>query len=394
MLRFLTAGESHGPRLTAIIEGLPAGLRLDPAFIQRRLTERQGGYGRGGRMKIERDAADYLSGVRDGVTLGSPLTLSIENRDWANWEQVMAPFDADPAKVALRSVTRPRPGHADLAGAQKYAHADMRNVLERASARETTVRVAVGAVAEVLLREFGIELVSHVVSLGGVAADVEGLTPKQIERAIAKSDVRCADPAAEKKMIAAIDAVKKAGDTLGGTVENIATGMPPGVGAHVQWDRKLDGRIAGAMVSIQAVKAVEIGLGRDAGGRRGSQVHDEITFSKAQRAKGEHGFGRRTNNAGGLEGGMTTGMPVVVRVTMKPISTLMKPLRSVDMATKKPFRATVERSDYCAVPAFSVVTRAVLAFELARAFCEKFGCDAVTDMHAAVAAYRKRLARM
>ncbi len=394
MLRFLTAGESHGPQLTAIIEGLPAGLRIDPALMQQRLRERQAGYGRGGRMKIERDRAEFVSGVRDGVALGSPVTLTLENRDWANWEQVMAPFDADAAKAAKKAVTRPRPGHADLTGAQKYGHRDMRNVLERASARETAARVAVGTVAEMLLREFDIHLYSYVVSLGGIDANLDGLSLKQIDRAIRKSDVRCADPAASKKMIAAIDRAKRDGDTLGGIVENVALGLPPGVGSHVQWDRKLDGRIAGAMMSIQAVKCVEIGLGRAAAMRRGSEVHDEITFSKGRRAKGEHGFGRRTNHMGGFEGSMTTGQPIVVRVAMKPIATLMTPLRSVDMANKRTVRATIERSDYCVVPALSIVTRAVLAFELARAFCEMFGHDSIVDMHAALKAYRARLRTM
>ena len=394
MLRYLTAGESHGPRLTAIIEGLPAGLSIDRDLMQLRLRERQGGYGRGGRMKIEQDHAQFTSGVRDGKALGSPVTLTVENKDWRNWESVMAPFDGDARKMAQKSVSRPRPGHADLTGAMKYGHADMRNVLERASARETAMRVAVGTVAEMLLNEFGIELYSYVVSLGGIAAKLDGMTLKQIDRAIKKSDVRCADEQASKKMIAAIDKAKRDGDTLGGIVENVAVGVPPGLGSHVQWDRKLDARIAAAMMSVQAVKCVEIGLGKDAALRRGSEVHDEITFSKAKRAKGEHGFGRRTNNMGGFEGSMTTGEPVVVRVAMKPIATLMSPLRSVDMNTKRTIRAAIERSDYCVAPALSVVTRAALAFELARAFCEKFGQDTVADMHAALEAYRKRLRTM
>jgi chorismate synthase len=382
--RFLTAGESHGEALTAIIEGLPAGLPLSEADIDADLARRQRGYGRGGRMKIERDHAHISAGVRWGVTLGSPLTLTIQNRDWENWKDTMAVGDP-PAGASAKAVTRPRPGHADLAGAMKYAHRDIRNVLERSSARETTARVAVAGVARRLLREFGITILSHVTEIGGVRIGPLALPWEEIAQRAEASEVRCADPEAERAMIEAIDAAKGKGDTLGGVFEVVAVGCPVGLGSYVHWDRKLDGRLAQAFCSIHAIKGAEVGMGFEAARRPGSEVHDEILFDAAG------GFTRGTNSAGGLEGGVTNGQPVVVRAAMKPISTLRRPLRSVDLETKEAVEAVVERSDVCAVPAAGVVGEAMMAIVLAEAFLAKFGGDSLDEIRRNYRAYQEYL---
>ncbi len=372
MLRYCTAGESHGPLLLGILEGMPAGLSLVVDDMNRDLARRQIGYGRGGRMRIEQDRAEIVSGVRFGRTLGSPIGLLIRNKDWVNWQERMAV--APPRPEGVKAVTRPRPGHADLTGAIKYAHEDARDVLERASARETAMRVAVGAVTRRLLREFGVAVVSHVVEIGGIMAERGRLTPRQVAERAERSDVRCADPAAEAEIKKRIDAARKQGDTLGGVFEVIATGLPSGLGTYAHWDRKLDGRLARALMSINAIKGVEVGMGFAAARAFGSEVHDEIFWSQSR------GFYRRTNRAGGIEGGMTNGQELVVRAAMKPISTLYRPLRSVDLKTKQPFKASVERSDICAVPAAAVIGEAVVAFELANAMVEKFGGDSVEEM--------------
>jgi len=371
--RFLTAGESHGEALTAVIDGVPAGLGLTEEHLNEDLARRQRGYGRGGRMKIERDQAHISSGVRWGVTLGSPITLTIQNRDWENWKQTMA-VGEPPAGASAKSITRPRPGHADLAGAMKYGHRDIRNVLERSSARETTARVAVAGVAKRLLREFGITILSHVTEIGGVRIGPLEVLWDEVRSRAEASEVRCADPAAERAIVEAIDRAKEAGDTLGGVFEVVALGCPVGLGSYVQWDRKLDGRLARAFCSIHAIKGVEIGMGFEAARRLGSQVHDEILFDT------ESGFHRRSNSAGGLEGGVTNGQPVVVRAAMKPISTLRKPLRSVDMATKETVEAVVERGDVCAVPAAGVVGEAMMALVLVEAFLDKFAGDSIEEI--------------
>ncbi|MBA2879172.1 chorismate synthase [Anoxybacillus ayderensis] len=370
-MRYLTAGESHGPQLTTIIEGVPAGLTLFAEHINEDLARRQKGYGRGRRMQIEKDEVKILSGVRHGKTLGSPITLVVENRDWKHWTNIMGiePLVDDTEEVK-RKVTRPRPGHADLNGAIKYGHRDMRNVLERSSARETTVRVAAGAVAKRILSELGIRIASHVVEIGGVKAEHTAYTSlEELQRVTEQSPVRCFDAEAEKKMMAAIDEAKEKGDSIGGIVEVIVEGVPTGVGSYVHYDRKLDAKIAAAIVSINAFKGVEFGIGFEAARRFGSEVHDEIIWSK------ETGYTRKTNRLGGFEGGMTTGMPIVVRGVMKPIPTLYKPLMSVDIETKEPFAASIERSDSCAVPAASVVAEAVVAWEIAAAIVEQFGQD-------------------
>jgi chorismate synthase len=381
MFRFLTAGESHGPCLTAVIEGLPAGLLLDLAAVNGDLARRQQGYGRGGRMKIEKDEAEVLSGLRFGHTLGSPLTLAIRNRDWANWQERMSP--SGPAAGA--AVTAPRPGHADLAGIQKYKHNDIRNILERASARETAARVAVGAVARQLLEPLGITVAAHVVAIGGVAADRRAYGVAEIASLAAASPVSCADPAAGPLMVAAIDKAKAAGDTLGGIFEVVAGGMLPGLGSHVQWDRRLDTQLAAALMSIPAVKGVEIGEGFANADLPGSRAHDEIYYSA------DSGYYRQTNRAGGVEGGISTGEDLVLRAVMKPIPTLMAPLASVDIATKEATRANTERSDVCAVPAAAVVGEAVVAIVLAAAVLAKFGGDHLDDLLTAVKHYRHRL---
>ncbi|KIQ89972.1 chorismate synthase [Bacillus sp. L_1B0_8] len=371
-MRYITAGESHGPQLTTIIEGVPAGLSLVADDINEELARRQKGYGRGRRMQIETDQAQIVSGVRHGETLGSPITLVVENRDFAHWTKVMGaePLTEQEEKEMKRKVTKPRPGHADLNGAIKYGHRDMRNVLERSSARETTVRVAAGAVAKKVLAELGIKVAGHVIEIGGVQAKkVTYNSIEELKSITEVSPVRCLDDEAGNQMMKAIDDAKANGDSIGGIVEVIVEGMPIGVGSYVHYDRKLDAKLAAAIMSINAFKGVEIGIGFEAAHRPGSEVHDEILWNE------EHGYTRRTNNAGGLEGGMTTGMPIVVRGVMKPIPTLYKPLQSVDIGTKEPFTASIERSDSCAVPAASVVAEAVVAWELATALIGQFGLD-------------------
>jgi len=388
MLRFLTAGESHGRSLIVILEGLPAGLRVDVDAIARDLRRRQGGYGRGRRMAIESDRADIIAGVRAGETLGSPVAMLIENRDWPNWQYTMratadAPPDAGGARRA--PVTRPRPGHADLAGGAKYERGDLRDVLERASARETAARVAAGALARQLLAHAGIRITSHVFTIGGhTIADRAGVDFARANALADDAPLRCVDPKLEESMIAEIDRAREAGDTIGGAFEVIATGVPIGLGSHVQWDRKLDGRLAQALMSIPAIKAVGIGLGPDVATRPGSRVHDEIVLCEAG-AKSVTGLARPTNNAGGLEGGVTNGEDVRVSVYMKPISTLMKPLRSVDLATMTESPAAIERSDVCAVPAAAVVGEAMVAFVLADALLERFGADSIAALDRAMA---------
>jgi chorismate synthase len=386
VFRFLTAGESHGEALTAVVDGVPAGLPLREADINEDLARRQRGYGRGGRMKIEKDQVRILAGVRWGATLGSPITLQITNRDWENWKSTMA-VGEPPADVVRKEVTRPRPGHADLAGAMKYGHRDIRNVLERSSARETTARVAVAGIARRLLAEFGITILSHVTEIGGVriANDLE-LPWDEVKRRAEASEVRCVDPAAEAAIIAAIDDAKAKGDTLGGIFEVVALGCPVGLGSYVQWDRRLDGRLAQALCSIQAIKGAEFGLGLETARRPGSAVHDEIVFDAGA------GFNRSSNNAGGLEGGVTNGQPVVVRAAMKPLSTLRTPLKSVDLATKEVVEAVVERSDVCAVPAAGIVGEAMVAIVLADALLEKFGGDSVDEIRRNYRAYQDSLA--
>ena len=372
MLRYLTAGESHGLCLTAILEGMPAGLELSPSWVDGELRRRQLGYGRGARMtSIEVDRVQILSGVRFGKTLGSPIALQIPNKDTS--------IDKLPV------VSRPRPGHADLSGALKYGQGDIRNILERASARETAARVAVGAVAKRFLKEFGVEVFSHVVRLGGVDAQVDRLTTPQIRKRAEISPLRCADPKAETKMIRLVDHAKAQGDTVGGAIEIVALNVPVGLGSHVHYDRKLDGRLSGALMSIQAIKAVEIGAGTKVSEVFGSQLHDQIYYSRSK------GFYRKTVRAGGLEGGMTIGGPLVVRIHMKPLSTLRRPMMSVDIRTKQPFKATVERSDVSAVPAAGVVGEAVVAFEVARAFLEKFGGDGMAEVKRNYQGYLRQL---
>jgi chorismate synthase len=385
--RFTTAGESHGPALAAVVEGLPAGLPVSTDEIDRELRRRQGGYGRGGRMRIESDRAEILSGVRHGETLGSPVTLLVHNRDWANWTAPMSatPVQGEDDDEAMRRVFYPRPGHADLVGALKYGRTDARDILERASARETTMRVAAGALAKRLLAELGITVGSHVVSIGGIVADVPETLPEALNAASDPSPVRCLDAEAEGRMIDAIDQAKRDGDTLGGVVEVVAGGVPAGLGSHVSWDRKLDGRLAAALMSIQAIKGVEIGLGFEAALRPGSRVHDAITRD-ASAARGG-GFGRVRNHAGGLEGGITTGQPLVCRAAMKPISTLMTPLGTVDLRTGEAAEAVRERSDVCAVPAAGVVAEAMVALVLAEAVLEKFGGDSVGETRRNVEGY-------
>ncbi len=383
MIRFVTAGESHGPSLTAVVENLPAGLPVTEEYVNRQLERRQGGYGRGDRMKIEKDRVEFISGVRGGYTLGSPVSMRIENRDWAHWSATM-----DPGPGALtgdRVVTRPRPGHADLSGAIKYGHRDVRNVLERASARETAARVAAGTLARRLLEDLGVQILGVVVGIGSVSSDIPGIPPAELEKLLSLTEIGCAGPGAEKEMRGEIDRAKESGDSLGGVFEIRVYGLPPGIGSYTSWDRKLDGRLAGALMSVQAVKGVEVGLGFAAAGMPGSRVHDEIFYRRGE------GYYRKTNRAGGIEGGMTNGNPVVVRAAMKPIPTLYKPLGSVDIVTREPFGASVERSDICAVPAARVVGEAVVAWEIARACLEKFGGDCMEEIRERWAAYARRV---
>lgn len=380
MLRYLNAGESHGQYLMAVLEGMPAGVPLTADEINHDLSRRQGGYGRGGRMRIERDRVEFGCGVRLGKTLGNPIGMLIHNRDWKNWKDVMA-VEPGPERPE-KSVSRPRPGHADLVGAIKYGHRDIRNVLEKASARETAIRVAVGSVAKTLLEHFGMRVVSYTTEIGSVCAPLVD-EPLQAYEQAEQSDVRCADAAASEKMVEHIRAAKHKGDTLGGVFEVVVTSPPIGLGSYAQWDRRLGARLAMALMSIQAMKGVEIGMGFEAARRFGSEVHDDIYYDGDARR-----FIRKTNNAGGLEGGITNGEPIVCRVAMKPISTLYSPKKSVDIETKEPFDATVERSDICTVPAAGVVGEAVVAFEIANALIEKFGGDNLDEMTRNFEAYQ------
>ncbi len=383
-MRYLTAGESHGPQLTVIIEGIPSQLPVDKEKIDRELARRQKGYGRGRRMQIEKDQVKIMSGVRFGRTTGAPITLVIENRDFSHWRNVMS-VDPVPEEAEKRKITRPRPGHADLNGAIKYQLRDIRDVLERSSARETAARVAAGAVARLLLKECGIDVAGHVIQIGNIEAKPVRLTLDEIKKRSELSPVRCLDKDAGKLMMERIDQAKEEGDSLGGIVETIVAGVPVGLGSHVHWDHKLDGKIAQAVVSINAFKGVEFGLGFEAARLNGSEVHDEIVWSE------EHGFHRRTNRLGGLEGGMTTGEPIIVRGAMKPIPTLYKPLQSVDIETKQPFEASIERSDSCAVPAASVVMENVVAWEIARSLVKKFSGDTLDEMVQQLKQYRERV---
>lgn len=381
--RFTTAGESHGPGLVAIVEGMPAGLELDREALDRDMARRQLGHGRGGRMKIETDTVEVRSGVRHGRTLGGPIALLVANRDYANWEERMNPWPVEgfsPDEVHL-----PRPGHADLVGAQKYGHSDIRNVLERASARETAARVAAGTIARGFLAKLGVEIHSHVLQIASVRAEERpDLAPEDFA-GVDEDPVRCLDPEASKAMVEEINRLRKANESLGGSLEVIAFGLVPGLGSHISWEDRLDGRLAGAVASIQSIKGVAIGEAWDVAGRPGSEAHDEIFWSE------ERGYYRETNHAGGLEGGMTNGLPLSVRAAIKPISTLTKPLRSVDTETKQPAQALRERTDSTVVPAAAVVAEAMVALTLARAYREKFGGDHIDDVLAAIEAYKQRI---
>ncbi|MGH2866428.1 MAG: chorismate synthase [Solirubrobacteraceae bacterium] len=382
-LELTTAGESHGPGLTCIVAGLPAGLELDREALDRDLARRQLGHGRGGRMKIERDRVEVTGGVRHGRTLGGPIALSVVNRDYANWEERMNPWPVD---AELAEVHLPRPGHADLVGTQKYGLSDVRDVLERASARETAARVAGGAVVKAFLGVLGVSVFSHVIQITGVSAPRrDDLAPADFAD-VDESPVRCLDPEASRAMVAEINRLRKANESLGGVFEVRAFGLVPGLGSHVSWRERLDGRLGQAILSIQAVKAVSIGDGLEVAGLPGSQAHDEIFYDDAR-----GGYWRETNRAGGVEGGMTTGEPLVVRGAMKPLPTLTKPLRSVDIATHEPAEALRERTDSCTVPAAGVVAEAMVAFVLADAYRDKFGGDHIDDVRAALAAYRERI---
>ena len=383
-MRYLTAGESHGPELTTIIEGVPAGLTLSVEAINQELARRQGGYGRGGRMKIEKDQVRITSGIRHGKTLGSPITMIVENRDWKNWQKVMSVEPVEEKAEKLRRVAKPRPGHADLVGGMKYHHSDLRNVLERSSARETTMRVAVGALAKQILAAVDIEIASHVAILGGIEATVpEKMSVPEIQSKTAASEVNMVDETVEEAVKELIDQTKKAGDTIGGVVEVRTDNVPAGLGSYVQWDRKLDGKIAQIMLSINAFKGVEFGIGFEAAHQPGSKVMDEIVWN--------NGYSRTSNHLGGFEGGMTNGEQIIVRGVMKPIPTLYKPLMSVDIDTKEPYKASVERSDSTAVPAASVVAEHVVATVLAEEILEKFSSDTIDELQQAVAEYREAI---
>ncbi|MET3209469.1 UNVERIFIED_CONTAM: chorismate synthase [Paenibacillus sp. PvR008] len=386
-LRYLTAGETHGPQLTAIVEGMPSNLKLDFEELNFQLHRRQKGHGRGRRMQIEKDTANIAGGVRHGYTTGAPIALIVENNDWKHWQNIMNIEPIEGSDEEKRRVHRPRPGHADLNGGLKYNLKDLRNVLERSSARETAIRVACGGLARQLLAEFGIKVAGQVIRIGEIEAPYRELPIDELIAVTEASSVRVTDPETEKKMEAYIDLIKQEGDSVGGVVECIVEGVPIGLGSHVQYDRKLDARIAQGVMSINAFKGVEIGIGFEAGELRGSQVHDEILHDD------ERGYHRRTNRLGGFEGGMTNGMPVVVRGVMKPIPTLYKPLQSVDIDTKEAFTAQVERSDACAVPAASVVMEHVVAWEIAKALLEKFGGDSIEEIRANIASYEEQLGR-
>ena len=382
-MRYLTAGESHGPKLTAIIEGIPAGLPLGAEDINQELRRRQGGYGRGQRMQIEKDRVEISSGVRHGLTMGGPITLQVVNRDHEKWLDIMNVADVEDKKKNLRKITKPRPGHADLVGGIKYRFSDLRNSLERSSARETTMRVAVGAVAKRLLEELGIQVTNHVVTFGGIEIELEeNLSLEEIKQKAGASDLSIASSKKEEEIKAYIDQIKKEGDTIGGVLETLVSGVPAGLGSYVQWDRKLDGKIAQAVLSINAFKGVEFGMGFEVGRLKGSQVMDEIGWSK------EEGYRRRSNHLGGFEGGMTNGEMLVVRGVMKPIPTLYKPLMSVDIETHEPYKATVERSDPTALPAAGVVMENVVATVLATELLDKFSSDNMEELKEALAAYR------
>jgi chorismate synthase len=381
-LRLITAGESHGPGLTCIVEGLPAGLRLDREVLDRDLARRQLGHGRGGRMKIEKDAAEVTAGVRHGRTLGGPIAVRVNNRDYANWEERMNPW---PVEAEVPEVHLPRPGHADLVGTMKFGLTDVRDILERASARETAARVAGGALCKAFLRELGVEVFSHVIQITGVSAPLrEPLSPEDFAD-VDESPVRCLDPEASQQMVEEINRLRKANESLGGVFEVRAFGVTPGLGAHTSWEERLDGRLGQAILSIQAMKGVSIGAGFDVAGVPGSQAHDEIFYTE------ERGYFRETNRSGGVEGGMTTGEPLIVRAAMKPLPTLTKPLRSVDIATKQPAEALRERTDSATIPAAGVVGEAMVAFVLADAYRRKFGGDHIDDAKAALAAYEERI---
>lgn len=383
-MRYFTAGESHGPELTAIIDGLPAGIPISVEEINHDLKRRQGGYGRGGRMLIETDTVEITSGVRHGKTLGSPITLVVNNDDFKNWETVMGIDPVDDRAKKMRRLSKPRPGHADLVGGIKFEHDDLRNVLERSSARETTMRVAIAAICKQMLRELDVEVASHVLEIGGVRGQVpDKMTVAEIQEKAENSVVRCVDPEIEEAMKEKIDQTKKDKNTIGGVVEVVIGGVPIGLGSHTQWDTKLDGKIAQAVVSINAFKGVEFGVGFEAARLYGSEVMDEIIWSK------EDGYTRTSNNLGGFEGGMTNGMPIVVRGVMKPIPTLYKPLQSVDIDTKEVYKASVERSDSSAVPAASVVAEAMVTIEVAKAMLDKFESDSFNRMKDEVKRYRE-----
>ena len=387
MLRFLTAGESHGQLLMGIIEGIPSGLELTCNEIDHELSRRQLGYGRGGRMRIEKDSVEITCGIRWGKTLGSPVGLLIRNRDWVNWSDRMSP---DPSlSGCIPPETRPRPGHADLSGIIKYSHRDIRNVLERASARETAMRVAIGAVAKKIIGVFNVEVLSHIIEIGGVKAKLRSTSLDFLKKQAEKSELRCVDKKAELRMKEKIEEAKKRGDTVGGIFEVIVANVPSGLGSYSQWDRRMNARIAYAVMSIPAIKGVEIGIGFDAAGKFGSEVHDAIYYNE-----GEHNFYRKTNRAGGIEGGITNGENIIIRAAMKPIATLYQPLDSVDIITKKPFKASIERSDICAVPAASVVGEAMVATEIANAILEKFGSDSIDEIRRNFQGYLKYLKKI
>lgn len=390
MLRFQTAGESHGQGLVAMLSGLPAGLRVDFAYVARELKRRQGGYGRGGRMKIESDTAEFLSGVRHGETIGSPIAILIENRDWENWKEALAVEDGPETRAQYKPLSRPRPGHADLAGCLKYNFHDARYVLERASARETAARVAAGALAKLFLREFGIEVASHVIAVGGVALADDNVPFDRVLALRDREDIvlNCVDPATEARMKEEVDRGLESRDTVGGIFEVIAHGVPPGLGACAQWDERLDGLLAQAVMSVQAVKAVELGSGIENAAIMGSRVHDEIGYDRAASR-----FSRQSNRAGGLEGGITNGEDVVVRGYLKPISTLRQPLESVDLETKGTVKAAYERSDICVLPAAGVVGEAMVALVLARVFLEKFGGDSMEETRRNFLGYQEQVRR-
>jgi chorismate synthase len=387
MLRFYTAGESHGQALLTFVSGLPAGLPIDLEFINHDLHRRQLGYGRGGRQKIEKDRVDVFAGVRHGQTIGAPIALRIENRDWANWEKILPVEASDAAETGSRKLVAPRPGHADLAGSQKFNFHDARYVLERASARETAARVAAGGFAKLLLKQFGLEIASHVIQIGHIRLERTAKWGEiQAVCADIESPLRCVDGPTQEKMKAEVDAALKAGDTVGGVFEIVAHGVPVGLGSHAQWDEKLDGRLAQALMSVQAVKAVEIGSGVTAAGSYGSEVQDEISYDKAARK-----FRRASNRAGGVEGGITNGEDLVVRGYLKPISTLRKALGTADMVTKEPVQAAYERSDWCVVPAGGVAGEAMVALVLADAFLQKFGGDSLTEMRRNFEGYAQQI---